>query len=76
MCNDFRNQPERAPKGSLDPTKDMDDYLLLSVESMDSLDVSESPGAAAGGKGLNLQVPKSRRRFTLSEPDDAQILSV
>jgi hypothetical protein len=48
---DSRNQPERAPKGSLDPTKDADDYLLLSVESMDSLDVFEAPGAAAGGKG-------------------------
>ena len=38
----------------MDPTKDMDDYLLLSVESMDSLDVFEAPRAAAGGTGRKL----------------------
>jgi hypothetical protein len=42
------SQPERPPKGSLDPTRDTNDYLFLSVESMDSLDVFEEPNAAAG----------------------------
>ena len=41
------SQPERPPKGSLDPTRDTNDYLFLSVESMDSLDVFEEPNAAA-----------------------------
>ena len=42
------SQPERPPKGSLDPTRDTNDYLFLSVESMDSLDVFDAPEAAAG----------------------------
>jgi len=42
------SKPERPPKGSLDPTRDTNDYLFLSVESMDSLDVFEEPNAAAG----------------------------
>ena len=48
---DTGSNPERAPKGSSDPTRDADDYLFLSVESMDSLDVFDAPGAAAGSKG-------------------------
>jgi hypothetical protein len=46
---DTGSQPERPAKGSLDPTRDTNDYLFLSVESMDSLDVFEEPNAAAGG---------------------------
>ena len=42
------SQPERPPKGSLDPTRDTNDYLFLSVESMDFLDVFEEPDAVAG----------------------------
>ena len=42
------SQPERPAKGSLDPTRDTNDYLFLSVESMDSLDVFDAPQAAAG----------------------------
>ena len=43
------SQPERPAKGSLDPARDTNDYLFLSVESMDSLDVFDAPDAAAGG---------------------------
>ena len=42
------SQPERPPKGSLDPTRDTNEYLFLSSESMDSLDVIDAPDAAAG----------------------------
>ena len=48
---DTGSEPERAAKGSQDPIRDVNDYLFLSVESMDSLDSFDEPGAAAAGRG-------------------------
>ena len=48
---DTGSEPERAAKGSQDPTRDANDYLFLSVEPMDSLDDFDAPVAAAASTG-------------------------